>query len=378
MKSVVTASRAIVTVMAALLGLILVVPIMILALPFWIVSLITHVVPSFLEPRFSSWEQLWKQMIVFDPKVGWKPKAHLDHYYLARWDDVYHIVTDSQGWPGKTSVAESEMVVFGDSFAFCYGVNISNSFAQVNPNLSIKAIGAPGYNMVQELLVMRDFLLQLRGKLVVWFICLENDLYENLMPNNDTYKIPFVRPNGTGEWELVNDHLKPTPWHHTSVRRYFDSLAQLCGPTLLSKRVYSACEFLIKEGNDVCNQAGAKLVVMTIPSAKQLSPRGLKSLASYGPDVEEFDPDFPDRKISEICNKWNIGFVASKDHLNIGDYKRFEGIHWTERGHRRIAKLLDKIYRTHMSPPPTLTARQPVSGSSIVVNPHGKEFSKAR
>jgi len=359
MRLLATASRAVVVPFALLLGLILTIPIIFLALPFWIVSMITRVAPSFLEPRFVPWEQLWTELHEFDPYVGWKPKANLDSHYLARWDDVFHIVTDSQGWPGKTTIAESEIVVFGDSFAFCYGVNINESFAQLNPALPIKAIGAPGYNMVQELLLIRRLSGQLRGKLVVWFVFLENDLFENLMPNMDTYKTPFVRLNGTGDWEFVTEHLEPTPWHHTSVRRYFDSLVQLCGPTLLSERVYSACEFLINEGNDLCTQAGAKLVVMTIPSAKQLSPHGLNFLTSYGPNVKEFDPDFPDQKIAEMCRKRDIDCVAAKDHLDISDYKRSEGIHWTERGHRRIAKLLDRIHRKYRLQETNLEARAP-------------------
>ena len=240
-------------------------------------------------------------------------------------------------------------MVFGDSVGFCYGVNYRDSFAEFNPDLGIKAIGAPGYNMVQELLLMRQMSSRLRGKLVVWFIFLENDLYGNLMPNLQTYRSPFVRAvNGNGDWELVRDHLTRTNWNHTSGHFYLNALARLCGPTPLSERAYSACKFLIESGSEVCRKEGARLVVMTIPSTKQLSRRGLKTLLSHSSDNGVIDPDFPDRRIGEICRKLGVGFVAGKKNLNAHDYKQVEDIHWNERGHRRVAHILSDVYQAHL------------------------------
>ncbi len=41
--------------------------------------------------------------------------------------------------------------------------------------------------------------------------------------------------------------------------------------------------------------------------------------------------------------------VAAKKRLSRADYKRREGIHWNERGHRRVAALLGDLYEKFRS-----------------------------
>src|SRR4029450_2090613 len=62
-----------------------------------------------LEPRFVPWTEL----MTFDPALGWKPRPNLDAHYLAARDDVFHVVTDGDGWPGIRSLEESALVVVG-------------------------------------------------------------------------------------------------------------------------------------------------------------------------------------------------------------------------------------------------------------------------
>jgi hypothetical protein len=289
-------------------------------------------------------------LITFDPAIGWKPKENLDTHYLAERDDIFHIRTNFEGWPGKLSLDESQIVVFGDSFAFGYGIDTKASFAEIHPHLSIKAIAAPGYTMVQELLLMRQLSSQLHGRLVVWFIYLENDLYDNLMPNLRHYRAPFVRsPNAQSTWEIVTSHLSPRKWDHAPPRRpYHSFLAQLCTPCPLSQHAYAACRFLIEEGHHACSQAGAQLVVMTIPDLRQLSQRGREYLSSLGVDAELYDANFPDQQIAEICRQSGVPFIAAKDYLSAQDYKAHEKIHWNERGHRRVAKILSCLHEAHL------------------------------
>lgn len=340
--------RVILAAIVTLVSLLCVAPVLVLVLPFWVIACLTRVIAPLFERPYISWQHL----IEYDPHIGWKPKAHLDAYYLANRDDMltpYHIVTDAQGWPGVTSLAASQVVVFGDSFAFGYGVDIEASYAVMHPHLRIKAIAAPGYNMVQELLVMRQLSLQLRGKLVVWFIYIENDLFDNLMPNLHHYRMPFVRSHiGVDDWHIVTHHIRPTLWHYTSTPRpYYPFLAQICTPNTLSQRVYAACNFLIKEGNDVCQQAGAQLAIMTIPNVKQLSQAGIAFLSAQGADGQQIDADFPDQQISEICQQWGVPFLPAKQYMREQDYKKYD-VHWNEQGHRRIAQLLANLYQGYL------------------------------
>jgi hypothetical protein len=321
-------------------------PIVILGLLFWAAAFLTRVISSLLEPKFLSWNQL----IEFDTALGWKPKASLNTHYFIEGDDIFHIRTDFQGWAGKTSITESEMVVFGDSFAFGYGVNSEASFSELNPSLRIKPIGAPGYSMVQEVLLMRHLSSQLKGKLVVWFICLDNDLVDNITPSKPNYyRTPFIhRRNGADDWRIVTSHLSPRKWHYSSKRRrYYPSFANLCTPGLLSQHAYSACNFLIKEGRDVCRKAGAQLVVMSIPNKNQLSKHGLEFLASHLKDVDGFNPDFPDQQLDRICRNLGVPFVSLKDHLEVGDHKKND-VHWNERGHKRVSEVLYGVYKENV------------------------------
>jgi len=341
-------ARTFLAIIAAIFGLLLSVPIIVLGLPFWVVAFLTRAIARRLEPQILPWQQV----IEFDPSLGWKSKANLDTNCLADYDDIFHLTTDSQGWPGKTTIAESEIVVFGDSYAFSYGVDPEAFFADLNPKLRIKAIGAIGYNLVQELLLMRQLSPQLKDKLVVWFIFYGNDLYDNLSPEMFRYRMPFIRQvDGTGVWEVVTSHISPTNWVCSSGRVgefHFPVLAALHSPTPLSQRAYAGCEFLIKEGNHICSQAGARLMLLTLPSPMTLSRRGLEQLSLHSAHPPSIDPYLPDKEIGNICRKLGVPFVAGKDFLSVKDYKRYND-HWNERGHQRVAEILHRYYREYIS-----------------------------
>ena len=109
-----------------MLGVLLVIPILFLALPFWGVSGATRAITGLIRPKVLPWQQL----IEYEPTVGWKPKSNLDAY--ANADGVFRLTTDAEGWRGPTSLEESEIVVFGDSFAFGYGADDKKFYAGHN------------------------------------------------------------------------------------------------------------------------------------------------------------------------------------------------------------------------------------------------------
>jgi hypothetical protein len=81
---------------------------------------------------------------------------------------------------------------------------------------------------------------------------------------------------------------------------------------------------LIRQGKDVCGKAHAQLVIITIPNRNQLSECGHKFLASHLEDAKSFDPDLPDKSISEICRKLEIVFQPAKQYLEVSDYKEYD------------------------------------------------------
>ena len=290
-------------------------------------------------------------MVEFESAVGWKPKANLDVHssFVA---GVFHIKTDAQGWRGKTSVEESEVLIFGDSYVFGFAADEETLFTDLNRQIRMKGIGAPGYNMVQGLLWMKKLAPSMKGKLIVWFICVSNDLYDNLQFHMQKYPSPFVRKSSDSEeWEIVASHLKSVKWLYNEDRdhermrrgRYIAAF----GTTHLTKRAYMACEFLLKQGSDICNAAGGKLVVMTVPHMAQFNASEWEKTVSRFGDPKSFNHNLPDEKIGGICGKLAVPFVAGISYLQSQDYILEDG-HWNAKGHKRIAEVLDELYSHHM------------------------------
>jgi len=323
-------------------ALLLALPVAILYIPFALVRWLTGAIARRLEPKAMPWTEI----VEFKPTIGWMPRPNLDTHYMSRDDDICHLRTDAQGWAGTRTIAESDIIVFGDSYAFGYGVDAKHSFFDCRPTPKIKTIGAPGYNMVQELMLMREYAAELRGKLVVWFICLENDLYDNLIPNKPNYyTTPFVRTlNGTGEWKIVTEHVSAKRLLLSpEVSPYYPALAKFCQPGFFSDRAYSACDYLIREASTLCRTAGSQLVVLTIPNKYQLTEAGLALLESYANGGSGIDPDLPDRSIEAICHRLGVPFIAGKKYLTFSDYKP-DDTHWNRKGNTRIAELLGQLY----------------------------------
>jgi hypothetical protein len=341
-----TVVRFVISVVGALIGYSLVAPVAVAALVLAAFRVCTSFFAGIFEPHFMRWDEL----IEFEPCIGWKSRSNVRTYHLA--EDIYSVTTDMDGWRGKSSVADSQVVVFGDSFAWGHGIDDQNFFANLTGAVGVKAVGSDGYNMVQELLWMRRLAPQLKGKLVVWFIYFGNDLYENLTPDMCGYRMPFVRPlNGTGAWEIVSNHVSPKKWSHGQSangdgRDYYAKMAELCSRSFLSDRAYPACEYLLREGRDLCRESGAELVVMTIPDVTQMTDRGKAFLLSRGGDPKSFDPDSPDQQIGAICSRLGVRLVRLKDYLSPEDYK-IGDCHWKPSGHRKVADLLVQLHRKH-------------------------------
>lgn len=325
-------------------------PILIPGLCLQFISSLTHIITYFIQPKY----QDWKDIVEFDPTVGWKPIANLNTYYKTMDNAICHTITDSEGCIGRKSFSESDIVVIGDSYAFGWGVDIGNSYIEVDPNMRIKAVGSPGYSMVHGLLLMRQLSSKFAGKLVVWFICLQNDLQDNLVPENQYfYNTPFVKNvNGSDDWEIVTSHVNSKKLPYPNIKpNYWPMFAKFCMQGPLSNQVYSSCNFLIEEALDACKKVDAQLVVMTIPckdQLKELGKIGQRNIASYLANVNEdqINLAYPDQRFSDICNKLDIPFYAGRDFLKLRDYKVYD-CHWTKRGNRRVARFLSDLYNDY-------------------------------
>jgi hypothetical protein len=331
--------RLLLATLAAFLGMLVMAPLVVLALPFWVFAATTRALVRRLEPHWLP----AKTFTEFEPEVGWKSTANVDAYHCV--DDVFHVTTDAEGWRGQATIEESDLVVFGDSFAWGYGIDDAHFFANLVPGRRVKAIGAMGYNLAQECLWLERLSPRLSGKLVVWFVYLANDLIDNLLPHKQGRRMPFLRQvDGTGDWEIVTSHVNPSKWLYTGTygRIYYDTLVEYCTPRAQPRREYAACESVLRRGKKVCEAVGARLVVVSIPDKTQLSAAGRELLLTRGGDAQTFDADLPDQAIGAVCAGLAIPFVAAKQHFDAHHYKDVD-VHWNEAGHRRMAELLSGL-----------------------------------
>ncbi len=332
--------RLILAFLAALIGLALILPTFVLLVPIWLFTASVRAIQHVLARRSREWDEI----VRFEPDIGWKPRSHLDTRYADQTGDSCTVRTDADGWPGAHTIGESDIIVFGDSFAFGYGVPADLAYYARGRSQRFKAIGAPGYNMVQELMLMRRYSGQLRGKHVVWFVCIENDLAENLKAyTSGEYTNPYLRSApGTDSWEVVTEHVQMDRWRHGdggigNVLLF----AHLCTPCPYSERVFSAARYLIGQAQELCQNAGTQLTVYSIPYKKQLSQAGLLELKQRLADAQGFDPGYPDKRLSSICGDLNVSFISGASHLNLKDYKARDG-HWNVRGNDKVAQILEE------------------------------------
>jgi hypothetical protein len=343
--------RNILAIFATLGALVAALTVLVLGLPFWLVGALTHSLAPRLSPRAIRWTELFE----FDATLGWRAKPNLDCHCLEERSDVFHIATDFHGWPGKSSLADSQLVVLGDSHAFGYGVDHEAAFfSLLNGDVHTKPIAVPGYNLVHQVLLMERLAPQLRGKLVVLFIYIGNDLHENLLPEMSGYRTPCVRRTESGTWEIVTHHLSPAKWdvsRGSQPRDHFAILDALYNDTHLAERAYSACEFLLKKAHTISRKALFPLVIMSVPVPWALAdPNGeaLTHKRRHYPALVDH-PDIPDRKIGLICQDLDLPFVSLQAVLTRSDYWERDD-HWTKGGHRKVAVALLDVYRKHATP----------------------------
>jgi len=342
---------------------ILTLPVLLIGLPFWLVAIL-HKFTNYsiwfsqrvikktirlIKPIPKTWDSM-DSLMRYEPVVGWKPIPNLNTYSKDKRGNKYKVTTDASGWRDVTHnhTDHADIYVFGDSFAFGFGVNDQDFFANAISHPRIQTIGANGYNLVQEYLLMKEYSSSIVSKTVIWFIYHGNDLYENLMPNMSHYRMPFVRErNGTGSWEIVSNHVNSTPWTINKERNYRGKLAEICSDTTLSRRAFQACGYLIEQGKKLCDEANATLIVFSIPDIYQLDKKRISKLAGMSADKATFSAIRPDKELKAICEKRAVPFYSTRYYLNTEDHFLDKDAHWNREGHRRIAELIRDVYEKH-------------------------------
>jgi hypothetical protein len=93
------------------------------------------------------------------------------------------------------------------------------------------------------------------------------------------------------------------PGYHNAT--FYERVAKLFVPGPFSARVFSACEYLIEEADRIIRQSGGQLVVVSVPSKNMLLEEDMEKLTRWLAADTKFDPNYPDRQLSEICRQRN-------------------------------------------------------------------------
>lgn len=338
-----TGLRNFLGLLAIPLALVVALPAAALAIPFLLVSGGVRLLADLLEREAEEWHEI----VDFDPEIGWRPRPGVDGYQVDMNGDTYRLQTGDDGWrAGGAPMHRADVVVFGDSFAFGNAIDDRRFFANLREGVRIKAVGSPGYNMVQELLLMERYAEELDGKYVVWLVYPGNDLDENLRPDMGWYRIPFVRRGQGGDWEIVTEHVSPEEWPFPRRGPNHERYVRMCTPgTYLSRRAFSACEYLIGRGAEACRGAGARLTVAVIPDRSEIVRQSIDAVLAESEGLRDgYRADLPAREIERICRDTEAGFIDLANFLGPSDYHARD-VHWNARGHRKVSSVIADFCR---------------------------------
>jgi hypothetical protein len=331
----------------------LLLPVLSLGLLRILIMRINRALTSLLTRGRTELPNYWTDALEFDPRLGFKARPHLDCYTSAYRSDPYRFRTCADGWPGQHPLADSEIIVVGDSMAAGQGVNAEDTY--YGADRRIKAVACVGYDLVQEFLLIEQLATERRisGRLVVWAICTGNDLFDAPRANMGVnWPTPYLAPEADGSWRLGYEHMANGTlgrWFHGDRGRNRIAKASLSAITLfyssnpVSERCYSAAAWLIQRAARLVKDAGATLVIVSIPYQLLFWPKWLleaRLKRGLGIQTGSIDWDFLDQRLRKICDSADAGYIAGGRVFGLLDYLSVCDDHLNERGHRKLRKLL--------------------------------------
>jgi hypothetical protein len=128
----------------------------------------------------------------------------------------------------ETAPRKKRMLIIGDSFVWCYGVESKDCFVdkleQLHPEWDIINGGIAGTGTDQQYLYLRDKISELKPD-VVLLLVIQNDFQDNTKPQHNNYFKPyFILENG----QLVPHHQPvPSPTLQQSISRWITGRSYL-------------------------------------------------------------------------------------------------------------------------------------------------------
>lgn len=149
-------------------------------------------VPGYIPPGLDS-PNIWQ----YDSKLGWRGRPDINVPFRQESFQVT-VQHNSLGHRAKeyptARTAKKRMLVLGDSFVWCYGVESRDCFVDRlearNPGWEIINIGIAGVGTDQEYLHLQEMLDYYHPD-VVMLLFIQNDFQDNVSPENHNYYKPY-------------------------------------------------------------------------------------------------------------------------------------------------------------------------------------------
>ena len=291
------------------------------------------------------------QIYQFDDHLGWV--ARPNQSYILRTYHNYHVQTDSNGWRKSCSFDQADVIVIGDSFSFGIGVEPEQHFQHLNQDIDVKAIGLPGYNLVQEYLLLERHQEEMQNKLIIWLLFYGNDFYETIQANMMKYTTPYLKQK-ENKWKIIQAHLTQeyVPYlMDKHFMNYYGHLGLICSEEQqMNLKMMSAIKYLFTSIRKICKDVNSKLVVVGVPDVNQMTNFGKEKLDDHLKQLlpksnYEIDVSLPDKRLISMFKTLDIQFIPGSKFLVQDDYA--QDLHWNPQGHAKVANLIRELMKVH-------------------------------
>ena len=322
------------------------------------------------------------------PNLKWKGLSngdigeHRDNTYAT----LVTFETDFEGFRNEEDIRQADVVFIGDSHTEAGNVPIEDTFAQrVRRALSasVRNLGRASYGPSQELIVLKQYGLKCKPRVVVWQICETNDMTEEIWFHS---WIKRSRPRMQGitdrsrrevwkrrspTYQLFDWVRRSDPWPlRGTFRDAENKIHPMCflyvtGKEQLPKgnKGWPFIEKSLREGAQVLADKGIDLIVMCIPMkirvmGQYVEPGEMliaifkKHLKKMGLDTNTTLSQWDLHKdqtlawhLEQVCQNLNVPFIDTTPSLrkNVAEgklvYHPYE-THFSSLGHMVVADLL--------------------------------------
>ena len=307
------------------------------------------------------------------------------HHYIQTNEDGFRDRSFHEATPGNKRI-----MVIGDSFASNVAVRQEDVFTTIMERglnaTAVHNLGVDGYGQVQEYLLMRQQMKQIRPDLVIVLIYIRNDFSDNL-GHLSAYPRPYaslggdlprllLHPVPSAEYASGSVHSSwfSYPSTHTyhfirhRLRLILDRWANdpvphsislstppelyLCRKDSTQKRetMFQVTEQLLLEMARFAGGSDVPILFVTAPSMVQVEERLWDQLVrSYDLDKDQYDRALPNRRLSTFARNHDMEMLDLLPFLQsepLGDIRLYHERqqHWTRAGNGVVAKaVLDHL-----------------------------------